>query len=280
MGPYLETELMSYISEDTYVYCEVMTDWKRAKDVPELAPYFARQQASRVGQDIGHRVEQKSKTNTMLIIVALVAVALLAVVLTLYFTKDSQNSTTNVNSGSPQVVAGGNSVAVAENVMPEEEVPHKLKVKNANNSGVVLRTGPNENSKLTGNGHAHFFTGDVLLCEGVSGDYYKVRHDGSNYYIPKKYADPYEGSQGPSEGAYQTIQEETVYYSSVRIKNANNSGVVLRTQPNEGSKLTGPSYPHFFTGDVLSCVGTFGSYYEVCYDGYYYYIPKKYADPY
>lgn len=68
--------------------------------------------------------------------------------------------------------------------------------------------------------------------------------------------------------------------SQIRIKNANNAGVVLRTHPDDATKLTGPYNPHFFTGDVLSCTGISGSYYEIYYEGDYYYIPMKYASPY
>ncbi|MBR3399021.1 MAG: hypothetical protein IKH08_04515, partial [Prevotella sp.] len=55
--------------------------------------------------------------------------------------------------------------------------------------------------------------------------------------------------------------------------------VCFRTQPNENSKLVGPSYDHVNTGDVLQCVGQTSDYYKVYYDGSYYYIPKKYGRP-
>ncbi|MBR4926390.1 MAG: hypothetical protein IKZ61_11685 [Prevotella sp.] len=55
--------------------------------------------------------------------------------------------------------------------------------------------------------------------------------------------------------------------------------VCLRLRPNESSKWTGSSAPHFFTGQKLSCAGVVGNYYKVVYDGEYYYVPKQYARP-
>lgn len=76
-------------------------------------------------------------------------------------------------------------------------VPDKIKIRNADNAGVVLRTSPSDASKITGrNGwNPHFKTGYVFDCVGVSGSYYKVYFEGDYYFIPQKYASPYSGSQ-------------------------------------------------------------------------------------
>ena len=55
--------------------------------------------------------------------------------------------------------------------------------------------------------------------------------------------------------------------------------VCLRFRPDEGSRWTGSSAPHFYTGQRLRCVGTNGNYYRVVYGGNYYYFPMRYARP-
>ncbi len=55
--------------------------------------------------------------------------------------------------------------------------------------------------------------------------------------------------------------------------------VCLRLRPDEGSKLTGSQFPHFYTGNILSCTGQVNGYYRVVYDGHTYYLPKRYARP-
>lgn len=72
-------------------------------------------------------------------------------------------------------------------------VPDKVKIHDADNAGVVLRTRPSDSTKLKGSGYPHFFTGYVFSCVGVSGRYYKVYFDGGYYFVPKRYASPYYG---------------------------------------------------------------------------------------
>lgn len=55
--------------------------------------------------------------------------------------------------------------------------------------------------------------------------------------------------------------------------------VCLRLRPDEGSKLTGSQFPHFYTGNTLPCTGQVNGYYRVVYDGHTYYLPKRYARP-
>lgn len=52
--------------------------------------------------------------------------------------------------------------------------------------------------------------------------------------------------------------------------------VCLRTCPSESCKWGGHGAPHFDVGDTLPWVGTSGNYYKVEFNGYYYYVPKKY----
>ena len=66
-------------------------------------------------------------------------------------------------------------------------VPDKVKIRDADNAGVVLRTRPSDSSKLTGSNNPHFFTGYVFQCVGISGSYYKVYFDGGYFFIPKRY---------------------------------------------------------------------------------------------
>ena len=137
---------------------------------------------------------------------------------------------------------------------------------------VCLRAQPNERSKLTGPRAYHFNNGDRLDCYGQTGNYYKVMVGGGFYYIPKKYARPRAG-YAYSDGRNL---RESYYHGAITVAGDN---VCLRSTPSERGKLTGPSYPHFFTGDELTCVGQTGSYYKVVYNGSYYYIPKKYGRP-
>lgn len=53
--------------------------------------------------------------------------------------------------------------------------------------------------------------------------------------------------------------------------------VCLRARPSENSKLTGPAYHHFFTGDRVTVFGSSGNYYKISYNGRYYYLPKRYV---
>lgn len=55
--------------------------------------------------------------------------------------------------------------------------------------------------------------------------------------------------------------------------------VCLRFRPDNGTKWTGSSAPHFYTGDKLPCAGQVGDFYKVKYKGDYYYVPKQYARP-
>lgn len=88
-------------------------------------------------------------------------------------------------------------VAKAQTKHVEQEnavtVPDKVKIRDADNAGVVLRTRPSDSSKLTGSNNPHFFTGYVFQCVGISGSYYKVYFDGGYFFIPKRYASPYYG---------------------------------------------------------------------------------------
>lgn len=81
-----------------------------------------------------------------------------------------------------------------------ESAPDKVKVRNADNAGLVLRTQPNDATKIAGEGVPHFFTGYIFDCIGTSGNYYKVFFEGGHYYIPKKYAAPYYGSSPGGSG--------------------------------------------------------------------------------
>ena len=131
---------------------------------------------------------------------------------------------------------------------------------------VCLRFKPSEGTKWTGSA-PHFFTGQKLSCVGTVGDYYKVAYNGDYYYVPKKYARP----RGTSSNATKSTSFKYIIIAG--------DNVCFRTQPNENSKLVGPSYDHVNTGDVLQCVGQTSDYYKVYYDGSYYYIPKKYGRP-
>jgi hypothetical protein len=132
---------------------------------------------------------------------------------------------------------------------------------------VCLRFKPSEGTKWTGSSAPHFFTGQKLSCVGTVGDYYKVAYNGDYYYVPKKYARP----RGTSNNAVKSTSFKYIIIAGDKV--------CFRTQPNENSKLVGPSYDHVNTGDVLQCVGQTSDYYKVYYDGSYYYIPKKYGRP-
>lgn len=153
-------------------------------------------------------------------------------------------------------------------VQEQNAYPTKVRICNASEVGVVLRTRPDENSKLTGYWATHLKTGAVLECVGEEGRYYRIIYNGEAYYIPKAYASPYNN--------YST---NSSYPGYVVIRNADEMGVALRTQPDDSYKLTGSDNPHLFTGYKLECVGVSGSYYRVKYNGCCYYIPMEFASP-
>jgi uncharacterized protein YgiM (DUF1202 family) len=136
---------------------------------------------------------------------------------------------------------------------------------------VCFRLSPDESTKLTGSQYPHVSTGQMLTCLGQVGNYYKVRYGENTYYIPKKYARPRgTGSSSPTNSV------TPVSYEYIVIAGDN---VCMRSQPNEQSKLVGPKYHHFNTGDYAKCTGKVGSYYQIMYNDSYYYIPQKYGRP-
>lgn len=291
-GPFPSQEIVKYITLDTLVYGPGMTQWAKASDVPEIAAYF-NYGAQPAPQQVQYGQEPAKKSSKALIYVLVAVVVLLAGAVTFLLLNKNGSSSTETSSTSAKVESSAltdaddfdidedEDDATAEAASDEDLPPSKIMIKDANDHGVVLRRTPNDNSKISGNSAAHFFSGDVLVCAGISGDYYKVEYHGDYYFIPRQYATPYEGSQEPSEGVYNTqpVVQRTVP-NRIRIKDANNAGVVLRSFPNESSKMTGPSNPHFYTGGVLDCVGIEGNYYAVSYNYGVYYIPMRYADPY
>lgn len=133
---------------------------------------------------------------------------------------------------------------------------------------VCLRLYPNESSKWMGANTPHFYTGERLRCVGQTNGYYKVVYHGDYYYLPKRYGRP--------RGTTHRSTVKPVSFSYIVISGDN---VCFRTQPNENSKVMGGQYKHLYTGDYLPCTGIVGNYYQVTYDGGYYYIPKKYGRP-
>ena len=137
---------------------------------------------------------------------------------------------------------------------------------------VCFRLKPNESTKMVGSQYPHVSTGERLKCLGQVGDYYKVRYGENTYYIPKQYARP----RGKGSNSSSSSSVTPVSYDYIVIAGDN---VCMRSRPSEQSKLTGSSYHHFNTGDYAKCSGIVGDYYQIVYNGSYYYIPKKYGRP-
>ncbi len=133
---------------------------------------------------------------------------------------------------------------------------------------VCLRFRPDNGTKWTGTSAPHFNTGDKLPCAGQVGDFYKVKYRGDYYYVPKQYARP--------RGTHSSSSARATPYSNIVVAG---DRVCLRFRPDESTKWTGSSAPHFNTGDYLRCVGETGDYYKVVYREQYYYIPKRYGRP-
>jgi len=134
---------------------------------------------------------------------------------------------------------------------------------------VCLRSQPNESSKMTGSNAPHLFTGETYDCLGTVGNYYKIRYNGGQYYLPKQYGRP-RGGNGNNNSASSSHPRNIIIAGD---------NVCLRAQANENSKLTGPNNPHLFTGEVYECTAIVGNYYRILYGGEVYFLPKKYGRP-
>ena len=98
-----------------------------------------------------------------------------------------------------QQAAVAQAVAQAAAQQVAEANVQRVRIKNANGAGAILRISPSmsNSARWSGNGAPHFYTGYVFECIGSVGAFYKVCFDGDEYYLAKKVASPCSNSAAP-----------------------------------------------------------------------------------
>ena len=112
---------------------------------------------------------------------------------------EEENEALKAQLGQSQQQAAVAQAAAQAAAQVAEANVERVRIKNANGAGAILRTSPSmsNGARWNGNGAPHFYTGYVFECVGTVGAFYKVYFDGSYYYLAKKVASPCSNSTAP-----------------------------------------------------------------------------------